>query len=121
MYVEKRATVINKLGLHARAVAKLTKLTGGFNSTIRLVKVEDSIDNDSIDNRSIDNRSIDNRSIDNRSIDKKTAVDAKSIMAVMMLAATQGTELHFKIDGDDAKQAAEAIGQLIADRFGEDE
>lgn len=47
-------------------------------------------------------------------------VNAKSIMGVMMLAAGQGTTVTVEAEGDDADQALEAIGQLIADGFGEE-
>ena len=47
------------------------------------------------------------------------AVDAKSIMSVMRLAATKGTTLAIVADGGDAEQALAAIGKLVADGFGE--
>jgi phosphocarrier protein len=47
-------------------------------------------------------------------------VNAKSIMGVMMLAAGQGSTVTVEAEGEDAEQAVEAIGQLIAERFGED-
>jgi len=34
--IEKKMTIINKLGLHARAAAKLVTLASGFQSTIEL-------------------------------------------------------------------------------------
>jgi len=47
-------------------------------------------------------------------------VNAKSIMGVMMLAAGQGSTVTVEADGEDAEQALQAIGQLIADGFGEE-
>lgn len=47
------------------------------------------------------------------------AVDAKSIMSVMRLAATQGTVLRISADGEDAEQALDALSGLVADGFGE--
>ena len=47
------------------------------------------------------------------------AVDAKSIMSVMRLAATCGTVLKVTTDGADAPDALEAIRKLIEDGFGE--
>jgi phosphocarrier protein HPr len=47
-------------------------------------------------------------------------VNAKSIMGVMMLAAGQGSSVTVEAEGEDAEQALEAIGRLIADGFGED-
>ena len=46
-------------------------------------------------------------------------VDAKSIMSVMRLAATQGTVLSILADGDDADEALEKLDALFADGFGE--
>jgi phosphotransferase system HPr (HPr) family protein len=45
----------------------------------------------------------------------------KSIMSVMMLAASQGTELMIEVEGDDETQALQAIRSLIDDYFGEGE
>ncbi len=47
------------------------------------------------------------------------AVDAKSIMSVMRLAATKGTVLHIVADGEDAEGIAAALVKLVADGFGE--
>lgn len=48
-------------------------------------------------------------------------VDAKSIMGILMLAATQGTELLLIVDGADEEQAANAVSDMFADCFGEGE
>ncbi len=48
-------------------------------------------------------------------------VNAKSIMGVMMLAASQGTQLTIETEGEDAEVALKAIVELIASRFGERE
>ena len=47
--------------------------------------------------------------------------NGKSIMGVMMLAASQGTELELAVDGNDEEEAMTALEALIADRFGEGE
>jgi phosphocarrier protein len=47
-------------------------------------------------------------------------VDGKSIMSVMMLAASCGTVLKIDVDGSDEQDAMSAIKQLIADKFGEE-
>lgn len=86
--IEKKVTIINKLGLHARAAAKLINTTGQFSSQIRIDK-------------------------DGRE------VDGKSIMSVMMLAASKGTELTIRADGEDEEAAIDAIEALINDYFGE--
>jgi phosphocarrier protein len=43
----------------------------------------------------------------------KTSVDGKSIMQMSMLAATCGTKLTVRAEGDDAKEAIEAIRELV--------
>ena len=47
-------------------------------------------------------------------------VDAKSIMQLMMLAATKGTELVVTADGPDADDAIAAITALVNSKFDED-
>lgn len=47
-------------------------------------------------------------------------VDAKSLMGVMMLAAKPGHTLLFKIDGEDAEEAAIEIEVLFESRFQEE-
>ena len=46
--VEREIEVINRLGLHARAAAKLVHLTGGFKSSIQLVSDGEEVDAKSI-------------------------------------------------------------------------
>lgn len=48
-------------------------------------------------------------------------VDAKSIMAVMLLAAPVGTRIRLKICGEDEEAAMAAVSALINSRFGEEE
>ena len=81
--------LINKLGLHARAAAKLVQLTSQFKSKIIMTKNDQP-------------------------------VDAKSIMGVMMLAATCGTSVALEATGEDAEAALDAIEDMFNDRFGED-
>ncbi|KEF31585.1 MAG: HPr family phosphocarrier protein [Gammaproteobacteria bacterium] len=83
-------TIINKLGLHARATAKLVATASEFSSSVRISG-------------------------------KGREVDAKNIMQVMMLAASQGTEVELIVDGPDEQDAVNAISGLINDYFGEGE
>jgi len=83
-------TIINRLGLHARAAAKLVNLASGFESKIDVQR-------------------------------EHRKANAKSIMGVMMLAAAKGVEIKFVIQGVDETQAAQAIKDLIHQRFGEEE
>ena len=88
--IEQELEIINKLGLHARAAAKLTALTARFSSDIKITK-------------------------DGRQ------VDGKSIMSVMMLAASKGTVLTFTLEGDDEQDAFAAISELVNNYFDEGE
>ncbi|MCF6235595.1 MAG: HPr family phosphocarrier protein [Gammaproteobacteria bacterium] len=47
-------------------------------------------------------------------------VNGKSIMGVMMLAASQGTELLLVTEGEDEDAAIEALILLVSNRFGEE-
>ena len=48
-------------------------------------------------------------------------VDAKSIMGIMMLAASEGSELELIVNGSDEQLALDSIVSLFESRFGEDE
>lgn len=48
-------------------------------------------------------------------------VNGKSIMGVMMLAASRGSQITLEISGEDEEAAFAALTALIADRFGEAE
>ena len=48
-------------------------------------------------------------------------VNAKSIMGVMMLAASNGSTITLETDGKDEQPAMDALVQLINSRFGEPE
>ena len=47
-------------------------------------------------------------------------VNAKSIMGVMMLAAAKGSTITLETDGDDEKEAIDALAGLISSGFGEE-
>lgn len=88
--ITRQLSIINKLGLHARAAAKLVKLSSSFES---------------------------NTNIENNG----QCVNSKSIMGVMMLAASCGTQVIVSTEGKDEKEAIDAISDLIARRFDEEE
>jgi phosphocarrier protein len=48
-------------------------------------------------------------------------VNGKSIMGVMMLAASKGTSVEIQAIGEDAQQALDSLETLVRQRFGEDE
>ena len=83
-------TISNKLGLHARAAAKLVGVANGYGADVILDK-------------------------------QGQRINGKSIMGVMMLAASKGTVLQLQIDGEDEEDAMHALVTLIDDKFGEGE
>jgi phosphocarrier protein len=87
---ERNVTIINKLGLHARAAAKFVTVASTFSCDIEIEK-------------------------------SGQKVNGKSIMGVMMLAASRGTQLVLITCGQHEADAADALEKLIAERFGEHE
>ncbi|WP_343560995.1 HPr family phosphocarrier protein [Kiloniella sp. b19] len=51
---------------------------------------------------------------------KDTCVPGVSIMGLMMLAASPGTTLRISASGADAREAVEALCQLVDDKFDEE-
>jgi phosphocarrier protein HPr len=88
--IKKEVEIRNKLGLHARASAKLTQTASRFASEVWIARAS-------------------------------RRVNAKSIMGVMMLAASKGTTVELETNGADEAEAMAAMEALISDRFGEGE
>ncbi len=88
--ITENVTIVNKLGLHARAASKLVNCASQFESEVFITR-------------------------------KGNRVNAKSIMGVMMLAASKGAELELEIEGNDEQACRDALLKLIGDRFGEAE
>ena len=81
-------TIVNDLGLHARAATKLVQLAARFPCD---VVVSHGGQN----------------------------ANAKSVMGVLLLCGSKGTIVEVTASGTRAQECVDAIGQLIADRFGE--
>ena len=47
-------------------------------------------------------------------------VNGKSIMGILMLAASRGTKITLRVDGIDAGEALQTLGKLIENKFGEE-
>jgi len=58
---------------------------------------------------------------DVRIVKDDSDVDGKSILGILTLAATQGTDITIRLDGEDETSALQAIVELIDGRFGEKE
>jgi phosphocarrier protein HPr len=88
--LKQEATIINKLGLHARASAKLTQLASQYPCEVWLSR-------------------------------NGKRINAKSIMGVMMLAASKGSQIEIETSGEQEQEAMTALLALIGDYFGEGE
>ena len=82
--------VSNRLGLHARAAAQLVRVANEYKSQI-LIKREDT----------------------------NAYADAKSILSLLTLAASAGTQLTISADGADEEPALKAVRELFEGCFGE--
>lgn len=87
----RRFTIINARGLHARAATKLVQLAGKFPCEITVAGPDGE------------------------------AANAKSVMGVLLLCGGVGTVIEVSARGSNADQAVQAIGELIANKFGESE
>jgi phosphotransferase system HPr (HPr) family protein len=52
--------------------------------------------------------------------DTGNSADGKSILSVLLLAASRGTCLIIRADGDDEQPAVDAIAELVEQKFGEE-
>ena len=87
-----QATIVNKLGLHARPAMTFVEEASRLDSSITVRKSGDG-----------------------------ETVDGKSILQMLMLAGTCGTVIEITADGSDEESALSALLAVVAGRFGEDE
>jgi phosphocarrier protein len=87
--ISRNVTIVNRLGLHARAAAKFVKLAAQFSADVQVC---------------------------NRGVE----VSGRSIMGLMMLAASPGTTIEIRGTGSDAEAAVQALATLVEDRFDEE-
>ena len=88
----KDIVVSNKLGLHARPAMQFVDVANGFASEIKVLKFGD----------------------------EPGEADGKSVMQMIILAATEGTKMRIDAEGDDADDAVKKLGELFDEKFGED-
>jgi len=86
--IAKDIEIKNKLGLHARAAAKLVHTAARFRSSIKIKKGDEE-------------------------------VDGKSILGILLLAAGRGSVINVKADGEDERDALDAVEKLIDAKFDE--
>ena len=87
--IERKLQIINKLGLHARASAKLVNTANSFACKTEIIFAGQT-------------------------------ADAKSIMQVMMLAASVGSQVIVRTEGKDESAAMSAVESLINNYFDEE-
>ena len=85
--------VSNKLGLHARPAMQFVDLANSFKSEIIVRKFGE----------------------------EPGEADGKSVMQMIILAATEGTRMRIEASGEDAETAVEELAQLFEDKFGEED
>ena len=83
--------IVNRLGMHARPAMIFAEAAQEFNADITI-----------------------------RRMDQSSTVDAKSIMQLMMRAATEGTELEIKASGSDAGPSVQRLVELVRSGFNEE-
>jgi len=88
---ERRVTISNRLGLHARAAARLVRRATQFTSSVELLRE-----------------------------DTNQAADGKSILSVLLLAASRGTGLIIRATGPDEERAVCELAELVEQKFGEE-
>jgi phosphocarrier protein HPr len=93
MTVSREVVIRNKLGLHARPAMQFVDIANQFKSEVRVHKGgEEPVD-----------------------------ADGKSVMQMIILAATEGTPLRIEAEGEDAEQAIGKLTELVDSKFGEEE
>ena len=91
--VTRDIVVSNRLGLHARPSMQFVDVANQFQSSVVVHKGgEEPYD-----------------------------ADGKSVMEMIILAATEGTPLQIEATGDDAEQAVEKLAELFEKKFGEED
>jgi phosphocarrier protein len=89
----KDIVVSNKLGLHARPAMQFVDLANQFKADVTVHKYGE----------------------------EPGTADGKSVMQMIILAATEGTPLKIEASGEDAEDAVDKLAQLFESRFGEEE
>lgn len=91
MWTTGSATLVNKVGLHARPAVKLTQTAKGFAAAIEFALAHDG-----------------------------PWSDAKSPVKVMRMKAPMGATLYFRSEGSDAEAAVQALVDLVNRKFDEE-
>jgi phosphocarrier protein HPr len=87
--LSKTVTVVNPLGIHARAAAKFVHLATKFEARVRVTR-------------------------------ERREIDGKSIMGILLLAASRGSTITISAEGTDEQAAVDALVVLVSSGFGEE-
>ena len=88
--LSEKVTVGNTMGLHARPAAQLVHVAGKFKAALFISKPGGG-----------------------------TSADCRSVLSLLMLAASCGTELEISASGSDAREALDAIVACFKQNFNE--
>ncbi|MHC5023680.1 MAG: HPr family phosphocarrier protein [Planctomycetota bacterium] len=86
-----KVTIVNRLGLHARPATMFAEIAGRWPCDIQV-----------------------------RRVDQDDGVNGKSVLQLMLLAGTPGTELEITADGDKAREAVDSLVDLVKSKFEEE-
>lgn len=89
----REVTISNKLGLHARPAMQFVDVANQFKSEVHVHKGGE----------------------------EPADADGKSVMQMIILAATEGTPLLIEAEGEDAEDALRTLVELVEGKFGEEE
>ncbi len=84
---EQEVVIGHRLGLHARAAARLVQLSSKFRSNIILFR---------------------------RDAERPVEADARSILSILLLSAGYGATIGVRATGDDEDEAVESICEYLA-------
>ena len=83
---EREVVIGHRLGLHARAAARLVQLSSQFQSTIVLFRADSS---------------------------NMTEADARSILSILLLSAGYGSKVNVRANGVDEDKAVDSICEYL--------
>ena len=90
--VKRQVTITNSQGLHARPAMQFVDIANQFRASVKVVK----------------------------EAPEAAEADGKSVMQMLVLAASEGTRLTIEAVGDDAEQAVQRLAELVQAKFGEE-
>ena len=88
----RQTRIYNTLGLHARPAMQFVDMASQFKSSVKVFS----------------------------SGEEPGEADGKSVMQMIILAATEGTPLRIEAEGEDAEEAVAKLAELVEGKFGED-